>query len=133
MMVPLKAVFSAPTTEEDRIASTPIGTPAERTIRSRGRPAADTDHPGIYRDSDWEQIGRELAATAAVVEERRRNKDLADQEYRMAVVAHQGVTRVRNKMIRDDPRTPTELEGLIDLKRSRISQIKNGSVSEEST
>jgi len=130
MVVPLRAVFSAPTTEEDRIAATPIRKPSERTIRSRGRPTANTKCPGLYPDSDWERIGHELSTAAAAVKEKRRNRDLADREYRSAVLAHQEVTRVRDQMIRDDPRTPTQLEDLIDLRRSRISQIKNGSVSE---
>jgi len=133
MIVPLRAVFSAPTTEEDRIAATPIRKSSERTIRSRGRPAANANCPGLYQDSDWERIGHELSVAAATVEEKRRSRDLAYSEYRVAVLAHQRVTRVRDKMIRNDPRTPTQLEGLINLKRSRISQIKNGSVSEEST
>lgn len=128
MTSPMAPLFSAPKTEDDRIASTPIvRTESVRRVQRTGHP--ERGHPpnvrGAYSDSDWDLIVADLERKRSKVDSTRDVKDRAERAYRAALVDWQATLARRDTMIRGDPRTATQLDGLTGVSRSRISQLKN--------
>lgn len=124
-MAPL---FSAPKTEDDRIASTPIvRTAPARRVKRPGHPKRDHPPtvPGAYSDSDWDLIVADLERKRAKVDFTRDVRDRAERAYRAALADWQNTLARRDTMIRGDPRTATQLDGLTGVSRSRISQLRN--------
>lgn len=123
-MAPL---FSAPKTEEDRIAATPIiRTESARCVKRQGNPKRGQHIvSGAYSDSDWGLIVADLERKRSKVDSTRDVKDRAERAYRTALADWQNTLARRDVMIRSDPRTATQLDGLTGVSRSRISQLKN--------
>lgn len=128
MTSPMAPLFSAPKTEDDRIASTPIAiTAPARRVERPGHPKRG--HPpivlGAYSDSDWDLIVSDLERKRAKVDFTRDVRDRAERSYRAALADWQNTLARRDMMIRGDPRTATQLDGLAGVSRSRISQLRN--------